>query len=155
MKLTAQEEYGIRCLIQVARRAPHDADTPMSIREVAEAEGLSQDYAAKLLRVLRQAELLTSERGASGGYRLSRPAREIPLSQVMQALDTPMYGADFCAGHSGHLGACSHQSSCSLRPVWRAVEGAVAEVLGRLSLAELIQQEPAVTSALESNRRAG
>lgn len=155
MKLTAQEEYGIRCLIQVARRAPPDAAEPISIREVAESEGLSVDYAAKLLRVLRQAELLDSERGANGGYRLARPAGEISLSRVMQALDTPMYGSEFCAGHAGNVGSCNHQASCSLRPVWRAIEGAIGEVLGRLSLAELVQQEPAVASALENNRRAG
>ncbi len=149
MKLTAQEEYGLRCLLQVARRAPSAASAPISIREVAEAEGLSVDYAAKLLRVLRQADLLDSERGATGGYRLARAPEEIPLSQVMLALDTPMYGAEFCNNHKGHLSACTHEKTCSLRPVWHAIEAAVAEVLARLTLAELVGAEQSVARALD------
>ena len=73
MQLLATEEYGLRCLVQVAR---HTAPQPITIPEIAAAEGLSPEYAAKLLRALRQAELVVSTRGAGGGYRLSRPARE-------------------------------------------------------------------------------
>jgi Rrf2 family protein len=138
MRLSAQEEYGLRCLIQVARRAPAGAAGLVSIREVAEAEGLSLDYAAKLLRVLRQGELLDAERGAAGGYRLARPAREIPLATVLHVLDTPLFGAEFCAGHRGQLEACVHTSACVLRPVWSAIDGAVAAVLSRFTLADLV-----------------
>lgn len=138
MKLTAQEEYGLRCLLQVARRAPGEGSAPASIREVAEAEGLSPDYAAKLLRVLRQAGLLLSERGAAGGYRLARPPAEVPLLEVLRVLDTPMYGADFCQAHAGQLHACMHDRSCTLRPVWDAVEQAIGQVLGRMTLADVL-----------------
>jgi Rrf2 family protein len=142
MRLSAQEEYGLRCLVQVARRAPAGSDRLTSIREVAEAEGLSLDYAAKLLRVLRQGELLEAERGAAGGYRLARPAREIPLSTVLHALDTPLFGAEFCAAHAGQGERCVHTGRCALRPVWDAVDAAVSGVLARFTLADLFGPEP-------------
>jgi Rrf2 family protein len=144
VKLTAQEEYGLRCLLQVARRAPSTASAPLSIRDVADAEGLSIDYAAKLLRILRQADLVTSERGATGGYRLSQPADTIPLRDVMRALDTPMYSSGFCDAHAGQLDACVHRKGCSMRPLWHALEAAVDQVLTGLYLADLLKDEPFV-----------
>ena len=145
MKLTAQEEYGLRCLLQVARRAPSDAPVPASIRDVAEAEGLSPDYAAKLLRVLRQSGMLDSERGATGGYRLARPPEQIPLHDVLKSLDAPLYGGEFCQTHGGQRGECvHHQAGCALKPVWGAVEDAIAEVLGRVTVADLLSGEDAV-----------
>lgn len=149
MKLTAQEEYGLRCLLQVARRAPADADAPASIRDVADAEGLSADYAAKLLRVLRQAEMLESQRGATGGYRLARPPAEIRLLDVLNALDAPLYGGEFCQQHAGQLGECVHdRAGCALKPVWGAVEEAIAVVLGRLTVADLLDGEQTVRARM-------
>ncbi|MEQ1570342.1 MAG: Rrf2 family transcriptional regulator [Myxococcota bacterium] len=144
MKLSAQEEYGLRCLIQVARRAPTAGCTPVAIREVAEAEGLSLDYAAKLLRVLRQGELLESERGACGGYRLARPAASIAMTEVMKALDTPMFAGDFCESHAGQRDSCVHAGGgCAMRPLWREIEAAVYQVLARRTLADLlVESEP-------------
>lgn len=155
MKLTAQEEYGLRCLLQVARRAPSDAVVPASIRDVAEAEGLSADYAAKLLRVLRQAGMLDSERGATGGYRLARPPHEIPLHDVLRALDAPLYGPEFCQTHAGQLGECVHQTGCALQPVWGAVEQAIALVLGRLTVADLLSGAHTVRERVETPDSAG
>ncbi|MEN0065113.1 MAG: Rrf2 family transcriptional regulator, partial [Myxococcota bacterium] len=63
MKLTAQEEYGLRCLMAVAARSPNPDGPPVSIRDVAEGEGLSMDYTGKLMRVLRQHGLISSARG--------------------------------------------------------------------------------------------
>ena len=74
MHLLAQEEYGLRCLVQLAR---HRDSTPLTIPEIAAAEGLSPEYTAKLMRALRQGGLVMSTRGAAGGYRLARRAEEV------------------------------------------------------------------------------
>ena len=65
MKITAIEEYGLRCMILLARN-----NAPMSLPEISDAEGLSIPYAAKLLGILRKADLVSAERGRNGGYRL-------------------------------------------------------------------------------------
>lgn len=153
MKLTAQEEYGLRCLIQIARRAPEPDDGPVCIRDVAEAEGLSLDYAAKLLRVLRRGGMVTSERGATGGFRLARSASEISVAEILSCLDTPLYGGDdFCQAHSGRRGSCVHTGGCSLRALWRAIEGAVGRVLGHLVLSDLLLPQDDIEQRIRTER---
>ncbi len=136
MKLTAQEEYGLRCLLQVARR---QGAGPVPIRAVADAEGLSVEYTAKLLRVLRQGGLLSATRGASGGYRLTRPASEISVWRVLEVLDTPMFDAAFCGGHAGQRGSCVHDdTTCSIRVLWQWLDASLRRTLQRVTLADLV-----------------
>jgi len=143
MKLSTTEEYGLRCLIQVARRSPHDGAGLACIKDVAEAEGLSPDYVAKLLGLLRRAELIDSERGAAGGYRLSKPASSIAVAEVLLALDSPFFGEAFCDGHRGKADACVHKGrGCTLTPLWEAVDRALDAALRGVSVADLLA-EPA------------
>jgi len=148
MKLTAQEEYGLRCLIQVARRAGGPDGEPVSIRSVSEAEGLSVDYAAKLLRVLRQAGLLVSTRGAAGGYTLAAEPSDITVWRAMKVLDSPFYNEAFCDGHSGNYASCVHSSACSIRVLWRWVGTALEAALERVTLADLVRGVGPVHDAL-------
>src|SRR5262245_2088103 len=97
MKITAQEEYGLRCLLALARASGGSA----TIAEIAAAEGLSSAYTAKLLALLRRAGFVKSMRGANGGQRLARPADAIDLAAVLGALSAPLYTTDFCARHPG------------------------------------------------------
>src|ERR1051326_7981820 len=97
MKFTAQEEYGLRCLLQIARE-PSGFGT---IGEIAEREGLSAAYVAKLLMVMRKGGLVASTRGQKGGYRLARPADEITMDAVLEVLGGRLLSADFCARHTG------------------------------------------------------
>src|SRR5262245_37930174 len=83
MKLSAQEEIGLRCLVQLAQRAPGGGAT---IHEVAHAEGLTQAYVAKVLAVLKHGGLVVASRGRDGGYTLARPAEAITLSDAFTAL---------------------------------------------------------------------
>ncbi len=148
MKLTAQEEYGLRCLLQVARRAGGPAGLPVSIRAVAEAEGLSIEYTAKLLRILRQSGLLTSTRGASGGYTLVSEPSEITVWRAMKVLDSPLYNEAFCDGHTGSFTSCVHSSACSVRVLWRWVGTALEDALRRVTLADLVRGADPVHKAL-------
>ncbi len=134
MHLSSQEEYGVRCLIQVAK---HVGEKPLTIQGIANAEGLSPEYAAKLLRMLRQGGLVTSTRGAGGGYRLARPATHITVWDAIQVLGTPLFPESFCASHRGQLDDCVHTSDCSIRVVWTVVEDGLKSVLQRVTLAEL------------------
>ena len=146
MHLSSQEEYGLRCLIQVARAAGPD---PLTIHEIAAAEGLSPEYAAKLMRCLRQNELVTSTRGAAGGYRRARPAAEISAWEVLQALGGRVFSEGFCDTHPGQRDSCVHTTDCSIRPLWRAVEGTLARLLGAIHLADLCGEEGEMRSAIQ------
>ncbi len=138
MQLLAQEEYGLRCLIQVARqRGPE----PLTIPEIAESEGISPEYAAKLMRALRQNGFVVSTRGAGGGYRLSRPANGITAWQVIQGLGGSLFPAEFCDTHPGQLRDCVHSTGCSLRALWSTVESAIRSVLEGVTVADLARDD--------------
>jgi len=141
MKITAQEEYGLRCLLQLAQ-APGGAS--LSIADIAAAEGLSQPYVAKLLAVLRQAGLIDSERGRSGGYRLAKLPQDVRLGSVLLALGEPLFEEPgYCQRHAGTEtnGACVHLGGCSLRTLWGTLETWMHRTLDQISLADLMRGE--------------
>lgn len=151
MQLLAQEEYGLRCLLQVAA---HPGVQPRTIPEIARAEGLSAEYTGKLMRALRQGGLVQSTRGPGGGYRLVRPANEITPWDVIQALGGPFFKDDFCDTHPGQLRDCIHNADCSVRVLWRSVEAAVRSVLESVSLADLTRNEASMAVWLDTPRHA-
>jgi Rrf2 family protein len=136
MKFSSQEEYGLRCLVQLARRG---ADASMTIAEISEAEGLSQAYVAKLLRILRLSGFVESVRGQEGGYTLVKRPDSIPLSEVLAALGGRFYKPGFCDHYTGTETVCTHTFSCSIRPLWHRVQKAIDSVLDRTTLADLLE----------------
>lgn len=138
MKISSQEEYGVRCLLQIGRRGQGS----LTIPEISRAEGLSSHYVAKLLRVLRRGGLVKSVRGQAGGYVLSRPLSEITVAEVLTVLGGRLYDPEFCGTHGGAEMVCAHTVDCSIRSLWRSVQQAVDQVLGKTTLAELLPVDP-------------
>ncbi len=145
MQLLAQEEYGLRCLLELSR---HPAGGPLTIHEIAAAEGLSADYAAKLLRALRRGGLVASTRGAAGGYRLARSAGEITAWDAVCVLGGALFPDAFCECHPGQRAVCVRQTDCALRSLWRTVDDAVRSVLSRVTLEDLTSREAQVSLKL-------
>ncbi|MFT4569975.1 MAG: Rrf2 family protein [Hyphomicrobiaceae bacterium] len=134
MHLSSQEEYGFRCLLQVAR---HEGPDPMPTAQIAEREGLTPEYTAKLMRLLRQGDLVHSTRGASGGYRLGREPETISVWNVLEVLGGGFFQDAFCEEHSGALRDCAHSTNCSLRAVWRGLDSLVRTALSAITLEDL------------------
>jgi Grx4 family monothiol glutaredoxin len=147
MQLMASEEYGLRCLIQVARAT--DAE-PVSVARIAEAEGLGPEYTAKLLRRLRIAGLVESVRGVDGGYRLARPGTEISVWSALLALGSEFFDEDFCTCHQGQRRRCTHSGDCPLRPLWRSLQGLLRGVLEGISLDDLQRDESTMSAWLDA-----
>ncbi|MBI2345897.1 MAG: Rrf2 family transcriptional regulator [Deltaproteobacteria bacterium] len=142
MRITAQEEYGLRCMLQIAR---HEGVTPMAISEIAKAEGLSTQYVAKLLNRLHRARLIESVRGIHGGFRLTRPADAVAVGAVLEALGGTLQSRHnkkpICETFVGNRDQCVHVGNCSIRPLWFIIMEHVAAVLNRLTLKNLIDEE--------------
>jgi Rrf2 family protein len=138
MKLSSQEEYGLRCLLRIGRGGE---GASLTISELSQREGISAPNVAKLMRVLRRGGFVLSTRGKEGGYTLSRPSEEINLGEALAVLGGRLYDPAFCQRHSGSERLCTHMPDCSIRSVWRLVQGAVDQVLGRLSLRDLLCSE--------------
>ena len=141
MKLSTQEEYGLRCLLQIARAGE---GVSLTIAEVSGREGISAPNVAKLMRVLRRCGLVRSTRGKSGGYRLASPASEIRILEAVTALGGRFFDTDFCDRHAGLEEHCLNTSDCSIRPVLRHLQDAVDRVLGQLTLQSLLRSEQEV-----------
>jgi Rrf2 family protein len=154
MKITAPEEYGLRCLLRLARAGEGQA---LTIPEIADAEKLSSPYVAKLLSVLRQAGFIASVRGRSGGYHLIRPASEVRLGEVMRALSEPLFeDPAYCESHASPDtgGACVHSDGCTLRVIWQTLEQWMRHFLDRVTLADLLQSQEQVAERLHDQLHA-
>ncbi len=138
MKVSAQEEYGLRCLVHMARAGNGGS---LSIPEISRAEGLSVPNVAKLMRLLRIGGFVESVRGQAGGYSLARPANEISIGEVLELLGGSFYGSHFCQRHAGLQQACAHATDCSIRCVWRTLQELLENVLGNTTLRDLLMTE--------------
>lgn len=138
MKISAVEEYGLRCLLQLARSA--NEQPLVSAEEIAVREGLSVAYVEKILSQLRKAGLVKSVRGMYGGYQLSRPADEIRVGDLVRGVDGDFF-TDICQHFSGNQSSCIHMGNCSVRPVWLMVARHVYRILDNLTLADLLKEE--------------
>jgi Rrf2 family protein len=143
MKITALEEYGLRCLLRLAM-AP--GGEPVTVGEIAEKEGLTVPHVGKLMSVLLKTGLVESVRGRSGGYVLARPASEISVEEVLGALGEPLFASNYCESHPGSLDVCSNQGNCSIRSVWQVLGEIIHQVLRGTSLADLCLQEERLAS---------
>jgi Rrf2 family protein len=150
MKISAQEEYGLRCLVQLAR-AEAEGES-LTLAQIAEREGLSVANAGKLLWILNKAGIVQSQRGTKGGYSLARAASEIRLHEVIRVLDADTVDS-FCKTHAGVLDVCVHTSDCGIRPVIVGLHEVVQKALSEITLAQLVGSEAKVDATLHRIQR--
>jgi Rrf2 family protein len=139
MKITAQEEYGLRCLLQLARN--HGNSRPVTVREIASNEGISVAYAEKLLHRLAKSGLAESVRGVKGGFRLTRSPEAVTVGDAVRALGSFLTHAAICQRYTGEESRCVHNKNCGLRPVWSTVNYHIQKLFDNLPLAILLQGE--------------
>lgn len=137
MKFSSQEEYGLRCMLQIARRGE---GATMTIPEISNAEGLSIAHVAKLMRILRLGGFVESERGQAGGYLLARIPSEINVGELLSFLGGRLVENDFCSTFRGVEQSCTHSIvDCSVLSLWNMVQKEVDKVLGTTTLYDLLQ----------------
>ncbi|HET8639036.1 MAG TPA: Rrf2 family transcriptional regulator [Solirubrobacterales bacterium] len=140
MLFSTKAEYGVRLMIELGRQT---GSAPISLSAVAEAERLPLSYLEHLVAKLRKAGLVTSTRGAHGGYRLAKPAGEITMDAVVEALEGQIAPMEcFHETPEGKV-LCSHESdgdhACATKLLWTRVQGGVSKALAGTTLAELIE----------------
>jgi Rrf2 family protein len=150
MKLSAQEEYGLRCVLRVAAVGEGKS---MTIPEIGSAEALSIAYVAKLMRILRNGNLVKSVRGQAGGYTLARSPEDIPVGEVLAVLGGRLFEPGFCDHFSGLRRICTHSVDCSVRSLWRALQSAVDTVLTGITLRDLLQSESNMNLRLDREEK--
>lgn len=157
MKLTTLEENGLRCVVQIARKGEGGSAT---IPELARLEDLTPANTAKVLRLLRKADVIRSTRGKQGGYVLARPAGEINVQEILDAVGGKFDSGVLCARHGSERSACIHQADCSMQSLWGVLENMLNGVLSQCHLSDLMDSahirrwaatrvEPALASAVK------
>jgi Rrf2 family protein len=144
MIFTTKAEYGVRLLVELGRQAD---DAPVSLKAIAEAEGLPLAYLERIVALLKKQGLVESTRGAHGGYRLARPASDITMDEAVLALEgavAPM--SCFVDDSEDGRVLCSHvedgHEGCATRLLWTRVQGGVTSALQRTTLQELVDFGP-------------
>ena len=140
MKISAQEEYGLRCLLQLATLPTGES---LTLPQIAEREGISQANAGKLMWLLNKAGFVSATRGTKGGYVLARAASEICLNEVIKVLDADVL-SKHCESYTGVLDSCVHKGDCGIRPVIVGLHEIVENALSQITLAQLIGTEAKV-----------
>lgn len=139
MIFTTKAEYGVRLLIQLGL----DDAPPTSLKAVAATENLPLAYLERIAALLKKADLVTSTRGAHGGYELARPAEDITMDRVVLALEGAIAPMDcFFDDREGRV-SCSHtgedhHDGCATKLLWTRVQLGVIHSLQRTTLAELV-----------------
>jgi Rrf2 family protein len=146
MKFSAQEEYGLRCLLQIAAKGQ---DGWITIPEISQAEGLTATHVAKLLMILRKAGVIKSTRGHSGGYQIADAPNTIRLGDVLAALGGRLYDSEFCDKHRGQRTICARSTECQIKWIWQNVQDAVDEVLNNVTLADLMSSKEIEVAKIE------
>ncbi len=142
MRVTTWTEYSLIISLHLAKRG-RSAIAPVAARELADFERLPADYVEQILLRLRRAGLVESVRGARGGYFLAKEPSAISVRDVMAASEHQTFEIN-CETHPVDSERCSPASTCSIRPVWHALQRRVDDLLAGISLADLMKEEPQV-----------
>ncbi|UCH86738.1 MAG: RrF2 family transcriptional regulator [Dehalococcoidia bacterium] len=134
MKLSTRGRYGTRAMLDVAL---HCSQGPVRLKDIAQRQEVSKKYLEHLISRLETAGLLTSIRGASGGMTLARPASEIKLSEILQALEGPID----LVGCVDNADWCSRSSSCATRDIWMEMGQLLNDFLESITLEDLCRQQ--------------
>ena len=141
MKLSTRARYGLRAMLELAKR---DTTSPVMMRSIAAEQGLSKRYLDNIFATLRQSGLVHSVRGASGGYRLARPADEIFALDVIEALEGDL-SLVACKEEFG--GDCDRFGRCATAELWRDASTAMRSVCSAATLSSLAARQDELEDA--------
>jgi Rrf2 family transcriptional regulator, cysteine metabolism repressor len=144
MMFSTKAEYGVRVMVELARRAGEDraGGDPISLAEIAEHDGLPLAYLEHLVARLRKAGLVDSRRGSRGGYMLARSPVEITMAEVVEALEGSIAPIECISEASDGTIVCSRESdpehACPTKLLWTKVRYAIVRTLQETTLADLV-----------------
>jgi Rrf2 family protein len=138
MKLSKRGEYALRTLINLGIAA--EVKRPLvRVSELADHEQLPAKFLEQIMQVLKEDGLVESERGKFGGYRLAKPARQITIGQVVRLIDGPLAPIGCVSVSAYEKCSCPDEAHCGLRMLMLDVRNAIAGILDRYSLADVVE----------------
>jgi Rrf2 family cysteine metabolism transcriptional repressor len=135
VRISTRAEYGLRAMLDLA---DHYREDPVTLRSIAKRQGLSESYLEQLMAVLKKAGLVTSVRGAQGGYELADDPSRIKISTLFTVLEGPIEPVD-CVREQSE-GDCPNSQKCAVQLLWLKLSQSITEVLDSTTLADLVTQ---------------
>ncbi|MHB1125442.1 MAG: RrF2 family transcriptional regulator [Bacillota bacterium] len=135
MKLSTRGEYGLRAMFDLSQ---HHGEGPISLKSIAERQGISEHYLEQLAASLRKSGLLRSVRGSQGGYILAREPGEITVGDIIRVLEGPIAPMD-CVSEE-EKDPCIRAESCITRGIWAKVRDSINDVLDSITLEDMCLQ---------------
>lgn len=135
MKITTKGRYALRVMIDLAQ---HEGEGYISLKEIAQRQGISMKYLESIVSLLNKAGELSSQRGKDGGYKLIRPSSEYTVAQILKLSEgslTPVACLDYGTDN------CEKSADCITLPMWRKLDGVIEEYLDSVTLENLIKRE--------------
>lgn len=137
MRITTQGDYALRCILNIARNA---GKKPVAIRCIVSDEGLPLDYIEQLLMKLRRHKLIKSIRGVKGGYILGRPADQISIKDVLNAVEKDVFEVICARMKNSRRGKCKNSGKCVLKDVWQHLKTYIEGYLSSQTIASLLEK---------------
>ncbi len=142
MRLTTKGRFAVTAMVDLAMRGDH---SPVTLAGISERQKISLSYLEQLFGKLRRSNIVSSVRGPGGGYRLARPASEIPISEIILAVDEPL-DATNCEGR----GDCLNGGACITHELWQGLTKTIYAYLAEVTLQEMVDsqnnKEPGTTA---------
>jgi Rrf2 family protein len=135
MQITRREEYGLKGILFLAQQPPEKVSL---VGEISRVQKIPEKFLAKIFQQLAKAGLLRSVRGAKGGFSLGRPADEITMRDVVEALEGPV-AINRCLLRKGE---CGEEAACPLHDAWEEAQEGFLEVLNRTTIEDLVKRIP-------------
>lgn len=134
LKLSTRSRYGLRAMFDLAQ---HEGEGPISLKSIAERQGLSEHYLEQLVSGLRKAGLVESTRGAQGGYFLGKEASQIRVGDVIRVLEGSIAPVDCVSEEDPEC--CQNSRYCVTRTVWEKMRDSITEVVDSITLEDMVQ----------------
>jgi Rrf2 family transcriptional regulator, cysteine metabolism repressor len=131
MKFSTRSKYGLNAMVELALR--HGCG-PLSIKDISESQQIPEAYLEQLFMMLKKAGLVSSSRGAQGGYTLAAEPKDVSVGQVIRTLEGPVAPTD-CLDEGG---VCERGSECPGRIIWEKVYKSLNDVIDSLSLQDIL-----------------
>ena len=143
MKLSQAARYGLKAMSDLCECLERTKN-PVSVSEIASRQKIPVNYLEQLFGKLKRASLLESVRGAQGGYLLAKPAEEISIADILNALGEP-----FIFGSCQTKKGCENAVTCPTFNLWRRVKGSVDEILEATTLKDIAAEKNSLLENLE------
>mgnify|MGYP000865822390 CR=1 FL=1 len=140
MKISTKGRYGVSAMYDLALQY---GQGPISLKSVAQRQGISEHYLEQLMGTLRKAGYVKSIRGAQGGYTLTKDPTQITVGDIIRIMEGPTAPVDCLLTDAVHNEYCTRAKTCVTRGVWAKVRDSIDSVLDSISLADLAKEEKA------------